>query len=104
MTEDKTFNCRFCNGKRPHNGTHCLGCGAPLENAKNRNKTVDLKPYCPRCGRVSTKEIEPNTYSCNNCSAVFELDRETALDNRSDRSLEKRERQQKHQSQRRRFR
>jgi len=94
MSDREQIDCRFCGGIRPTNGKQCLGCGAPVQNAINRNKTPKRLHCCPRCRSTKYSERADGTADCNECAAWFDLDDEgiVAVDTRPERNAEKRER------------
>lgn len=66
------IDCRFCGGQRPDNGKVCLGCGAPVANAKRVVRPLkERRRKCPRCG--SNKYVHADgRLSCKECWCVYE--------------------------------
>jgi hypothetical protein len=82
--------CRPCGGKRPHNGSHCLGCGSPIEicrPSKNRNRWRSSCPSCASDGPHQT--LEAGRYRCQKCNAIFEQPDFGFVDDRPDINVEK---------------
>lgn len=94
----KIFDCRFCGGERQHNGTLCLGCGSPVQNALNRNRPAQKKGIrCPRCNSHQRHVNCDGTSSCTKCGAWYDHDNEgmVAVDDRPVQNAMKRERRQR---------
>lgn len=84
--------CRICDGKRPHNGTICLGCGTLLVKCKAATVKRDIRE-CPKCTHTGPhKLIEAGRMRCLKCTAVFEGPDFGFVDDRPEVNAEKKER------------
>ena len=88
------IDCRFCGGSRPDNGTVCLGCGMPVQNAINRTRPPRRMVVCPGCHSQKVRSRSDGTFECVSCGAWFDNDDEgiVAVDTRPVENAEKRER------------
>mgnify|MGYP006908234776 CR=1 FL=1 len=95
---DQPIQCRFCNGPRRTLGGVCLGCGMPVANARDNRRPAKKRPRrCPRCRSDRCTEVSPGEYKCNECSADFENDDFSFVDDRPEENLDKKSRKRRRQ-------
>lgn len=89
---DDRITCRYCRGERPTDGRRCLGCGAPVANARVNSRTRKVTPRkCPRCRSGSYSTLEEGRFECRSCRTVYEDDDVGYLDTRPIENAIKRE-------------
>ena len=96
-----THDCCICGGCRPKTGTHCCGCGSPLQLCRATSKVEDRRWQCPKCRDKRYVHVGSGRVSCVGCYSEFELTPDVGfVDSRPEVNAEKREEFQQRQQQR----